>query len=184
MPKIPYVHTHLTLLDGSKLSLDDPDPDLITLSSVANALSKLCRFGGQIAHFYSVAQHCVEGARLLKSDPAIRYQFLMHDATEAFCADLPRPIKERCENYQKIEEAIFNAVQIAFNLPPEFAQAVHDMDNIMVMWEARDLCRHDTWKNWHPDLVSQIPHKRLIPWSPEESRAEFLNEFFSLQLGR
>lgn len=57
----------LDTFSGRKLNLSDPEPDQIAVEDIASALSKICRFGAQARHFYSVAQHA-----MLVSDLVIR----------------------------------------------------------------------------------------------------------------
>lgn len=43
---------YLILNGGGKLSLSEPDPSVMTINVIANALSHLCRFSGQVSDFY------------------------------------------------------------------------------------------------------------------------------------
>jgi hypothetical protein len=51
------VGSTIRLASGRYLDLAEPDPAVITIEDIAAGLSKLCRFGGQISRFYSVAEH-------------------------------------------------------------------------------------------------------------------------------
>ncbi len=72
--------------------------DDIEIEDIARGLSNICRFGGQIEKFYSVAQHsviCAEVAEyLLKHPKEIVVSALLHDASEAYLGDFIRPIKK------------------------------------------------------------------------------------------
>jgi hypothetical protein len=83
--------TWLATYSGAEFSLIDPQPDQVRIGDIAHSLSQLCRFVGATRSFYSVAQHCV-----LVSDhcpPEYAFAGLMHDAAEAYCLDMPRPLK-------------------------------------------------------------------------------------------
>lgn len=69
----------------------DLDPASINAKDIFWALSNKCRFTGFVKHPYSVAQHCVEGARLLP--PAWKLPFLLHEVSEAYLPDISSPVK-------------------------------------------------------------------------------------------
>ena len=89
----------LDTASGVRLDLDDPRPDDITLSDVAAALSKTCRFGAQARSFYSVAQHAVLVADLVEDagHPELALAALHHDSHEAYACDLATPLKHRID---------------------------------------------------------------------------------------
>ena len=75
--------------------LDDLESDIINISG--HALSITNRFGGQSAIGYSVLRHslyigeCLQGQGIVSSE--IVFAGLMHDMSEAYFADVPRPFK-------------------------------------------------------------------------------------------
>jgi hypothetical protein len=69
----------------------NPNPDEIHIMDVAQGLSHVCRFAGQVKVFYSVAQHSVLVSKLLDDRTAL--WGLLHDASEAYLHDLTRPLK-------------------------------------------------------------------------------------------
>lgn len=83
-----------------------PDPSLIDLHDIASALSKLCRFGGHCQQFYSVAEHSILAAKMMRQrnggNPALIRWALLHDASEAYVVDIPRPAKRQLTEYMKI----------------------------------------------------------------------------------
>lgn len=167
----------------------DPCPEDICIEDVAHALSLLCRFGGHCKEFYSVAQHCCLGAlwgrygELLpkKKD---QFNFLMHDASEAYLVDLPRPIKRGTElfgeMYQQIESKLEEQLAIKFDLDWPLLPAIKNVDIRMLLTEKRDLLpnvRH-LWQfgeNDYPPFTAKI-----TPWIPEQAENTFLAMFREL----
>ena len=146
----------------------DPRPEEIRIVDIAHALSNVCRFTGHVSEFYSVAQHSVHVMQLLDSDAPLwlKRWALLHDASEAYIADLSRPVKRSGaigEEYLKVEAVIMAAVCQRFDLPVEMPSAVHRADNIMLATEKRDLMDD-----------SQALGKALHKWNELEGPAGFV----------
>lgn len=118
-----------------------PDPSLIDLRDIAGALSKLCRFGGHCKQFYSVAEHSILTAEMMRQknrdDLALIRWALLHDASEAYVVDIPRPAKRQLAEYMRIEDVIQQAVAERFNLPWPMPQEVHEVDHAILSLELR-----------------------------------------------
>ena len=118
-----------------------PDPSLIDLRDIASALSKLCRFGGHCQQFYSVAEHSILAAKMMRQrnggNPALIRWALLHDASEAYVVDIPRPAKRQLTEYMKIEDAIQRAVADRFGLQWPIPQEVHEVDHDILSLELR-----------------------------------------------
>lgn len=159
----------------------DPRPEEVDITDIAKALGMLCRWAGHVNRFYSVAQHCVLGS--LAIAPELAFRFLMHDASEAYCVDLPRPLKYSPElaGYAVIEEGVQNAICMRFGLPLENPPAIKEMDNTMLVTEQRDL-------RDNPELLADMlarfkvkPLRTPIePWSPYVAEQNFLVRFNQL----
>ena len=83
----------------------------VALEDIARALSLLCRGGGHIRHFYSVAQHsinCAKEAKARELPERMQLACLLHDASEAYISDIIRPVKEHLNNYLEIEAKIID----------------------------------------------------------------------------
>ncbi|EIP2356414.1 HD family hydrolase, partial [Shigella flexneri] len=74
-------------LTGKKFNYINSTIDDIYIEDIAGALSNICRFAGHLPDFYSVAQHSVLCSQLVA--PEFAFEALMHDATEAYCQDIP-----------------------------------------------------------------------------------------------
>jgi hypothetical protein len=113
----------------------DPRVEDIRIEDIAHALSMLCRYNGHCTRFYSVAEHSVYVSRLVA--PEHRLAALLHDASEAYLADVPRPVKPLLQGYAEIEAIIERKVAERFGLvwpwAPEIKQAdlavFHDEKN-------------------------------------------------------
>jgi len=84
---VSYIQT----LSGKKFSYQFATADDIDIEDIANALSNICRFAGHLPEFYSVAQHSVLVSQIVP--PEFAFEALMHDAAEAYCQDIPAPLK-------------------------------------------------------------------------------------------
>jgi hypothetical protein len=155
----------------------DPRPEEIHIHDIAVALSNLCRFGGHVREFYSVAQHSVHVAALCGPEDAL--WGLLHDASEAYLGDIIRPLKrQECfAEYRAAEERLMAAICARFDLPREMPESVRRADEIMLATEARDLKNVDleTW------TVRERPRDtRINPWSPARAWFEFGKSFEAL----
>ena len=93
--------TQIQTFTGIGFDPINPDPKLIKIEDIAHALSNQCRFSGHARSFYSVAQHsahCAEIACLASNAPLAR-AMLLHDASEAYLLDMPRPLKKAFPQY-------------------------------------------------------------------------------------
>lgn len=104
----------------------DPDPSKIKLDFVAWALARIARWTGNTTRTYSVAEHCCIVADLVNTwtlgqRPNLVLGALLHDATEVFIGDIPRPVKQFIRNggprgssaLDIVEQRIFDALLTA-----------------------------------------------------------------------
>lgn len=91
----------------------------VCVEDIAHALSLVCRGGGHIRYFFSVAQHsmnCANEAAARGWSQRIVLASLLHDASEAYIADIIRPVKPYLTNYLDIEAQIMDAIYDYFGL--------------------------------------------------------------------
>lgn len=153
----------------------------IRIDDIAHALSNQCRFSGHTREHYSVAEHSVRVSELVESWGAVRMVqlwALLHDASEAYLVDLPKPLKEDPsigDGYKAIEARLMRAVCERFDLPFEEPAMVRIADVTLCATEARDLMTE------HPTYWSKLAHppleQTIIPWSAETSRRNFISRF-------
>jgi len=100
--------TWIQTYKGRKFFPLDPRPDDIYIRDISHRLGLLYRFNGHSVVFYSVADHSVLVSRAVAEEHAL--WGLLHDASEAYISDLPRPIKKKMPDFLEIEERIQRAV--------------------------------------------------------------------------
>ena len=94
-------------------------PEQILIEDIAHSLSQMTRANGHYKQFYSVAQHCVNCALEARSrgfDKRLQLACLLHDAAEAYIADIPRPVKYRLTGFTEIENNILGVILQKFGL--------------------------------------------------------------------
>ncbi len=159
----------------------DPRPHEVHIEDIAHSLAMQARYAGHCIKFYSVAEHSVLIARHLaaKHAPEVALAGLLHDAPEAYCVDIPRPLKPYLTNYRAIEQDNWLAIAARFGLPKELPSAVHDADNRIIADELVNLVPMP----WHARHDRPLGVK-LRYWSPEEAELGFLATFDALMAGR
>lgn len=160
-----------------------PRAEDVCIEDIAHGLSMICRFGGHCREFYSVAQHSVLVSRLVPHHMA--FAGLMHDATEAYCGDMIRPMKRSMPFYQDVEHRICRAIKkkfgVALVLPPE----VKDADNVALATERRDLITHAAQMTWDIDEQGyKAADIEIVPMGPRLAKAEFIRRFSELMAAR
>ena len=131
---------YLTTVSGRAINIQRITPDDISILDIAHSLSNLCRFAGHTREFYSVAQHSVRVAMALP--PELRLAGLLHDATEAYVVDLPRPIKALLQDYKKLEARVWEAISFRFGVARFEHPLIKEMDNRALRTEWEELMRH------------------------------------------
>lgn len=175
---------------GRAFSLIEPQSGDVTIEDIAHALSMLCRFGGHVREFYSVAQHSVLVSvvveRFQPANRALHLAALMHDASEAYLIDLPRPIKRMVgfEAYKSTEKIVEWAIRGRFDLSTDVPDvlAIKAADEMLLRTECRDLMGplHPAWtRELHPDHGTTMP-ETIIPLLPREAEALFMARWSAL----
>lgn len=166
MPAYPLI-----TYTGKLLDAENPLPEDISIVDIAHALGNLCRFSGNTSTFYSVAQHSIRVSEVVP----LRHQLqaLLHDATEAYVADVPKPIKAMCPDYQEVEATFWKAIAARFDLPLELHPLVKKADEALLRRESREFTKLDLGP---ADL-------RVIPPIPDAAVAAelFIQRYYSIK---
>lgn len=168
-----WIQTH----NGVSFYPLDPQIEDIQIEDIAHSLSMQCRFNGHITDFYSVAEHCVHASFCVEED---KLEALLHDASEAYICDIPRPIKPMLSEYKEIEKNIERKIAEKFRLQYPWSDEIKSTDNYMLFLEAHELMNY-TPKNWTFGHYERPANKiELQCWTPQVAKQKFLKRFDQL----
>jgi hypothetical protein len=126
-----------TFPSGKRFFLHSPTFDI---EDIAHALGMMCRYGGHVRHFYSVAEHSVIVSLLMKElklgDPM---EGLLHDAHEAYLVDLPKPWKTEVGGWAALEHRLETEMRTNFSLTPEISEGAKTADLLALFIEGHYL---------------------------------------------
>lgn len=161
----------------------DPRPDEVFIEDIAHSLSMQCRYAGHCLRFYSVAEHSVLLTRYFRQKGApltTQLWALLHDASEAYLVDVPRPVKPYLEGYRQAEAAVMRAICERFGLPIDMPEEVHAADGAIIGDERFNMA--PCVAEWY--ATGSGLGVFLRNWTPEVAESEFLDEFHRIQRAR
>ena len=164
-----YLKTYM----GKKVDPMEVTPEDITLEDIAHALSLICRGNGQVTHFYSVGQHCINCAKEAAARGAgVRLQLgcLLHDAAEAYMSDLITPIKIHMPVYYEIEDRFLKAVYEKFgleDLKDEEWDYIMEVDRALLAYDLVELLKEPMPEGGY--TVVRTPDIAYRPFAEVES---------------
>lgn len=177
-------------VSGKKLNFLDLQPDQICLEDIAIGLSNVPRFAAQLRTFYSVAEHCVKMFDLFEhetnkqiyfDDPDfehnVRIAILLHDASEAYMCDVPRPLKALLPEYRNIEKSLSRVIgdKLGMSQHPYVQAKVTQMDNLCLKNEG--YLRGLELNEGKFENIPILPNFKLSYWPPKVAYKQFLNRW-------
>ena len=168
----------------------EPDPKDVCIEDIAHSLSMLCRYNGHCRKFYSVAEHSLHVQSIMartplgKWDRGLQLAALLHDASEAYLADVPRPVKPYLIGYEKAEAQVMAVIHQAFGLEDsgEYGPLIKTIDTRILVNEAEMLMPVES-DPWH--LRFGQPYAITIEcYEPARAEALFLKAAGALLAGR
>ena len=96
----------ITTYTGKHFDPTHPAEELICIEDIAHALSLLCRGNGHVRTFFSVGQHCILCAKEAEArgySGRLILAALLHDASECYMSDVPRPFKKSLPEYRSFK---------------------------------------------------------------------------------
>ena len=173
--------TLITTHSGQRVNIEAPDPASIRVEDIAHALPFLCRGCGQANVFFSVARHCVYCAREALSRGFSReaaLACLLHDASEAYMTDVPKPIKDNLiPVYREYEDKLLACIYQKFlgrSLTDAEQKQVELIDRTLLQYDLKYLLNMDVEL---PPIGIELSYE-YIPF--EQARAEYLAMFNEL----
>ena len=118
----------------------EPKIEDINITDISHALSLLCRANGHFKHFYSVALHsinCAYEAMARGYSNNVILGCLLHDGSEAYLADITRPVKKHLHKYLEFEEVLQNKIFEKWipTLSDEERKQIFQIDDAILYYE-------------------------------------------------
>lgn len=168
--------TSISLLHGGYFDYECPERSVYDITDIARGLSHTARFSGQTDRAYTVAQHSVLVSKMVPHEHALAG--LLHDAVEAFMADIPSPLKRMLPGYKELElraEAdLCKRFGVKFPLHPSIKEA----DIRVFLAERRDM-QPEVKEKCYPGYEPCENH--IYPWDSRMAYAFFMRRFEELR---
>ena len=136
---------YITTYTGEHFEPTDPDPKAIRIEDIAHALSLICRGNGHVRTFWSVGEHCINCAKEAQArslSDRIVLACLLHDASECYMSDIPRPFKRELPEYREHEERLLEMIYEKFlgsPLTSEEQSKMKEIDDTMLWYDLKYL---------------------------------------------
>ena len=174
LPRYAY-RTH----QGHMLDLSEPEAISFDLQDIAHHLARICRFGGAVDGYYSVASHCVYVATELEREGyrrSIVQAGLLHDAAEAYIGDMVSGLKRLMPEYRRLEDRYTAAIEHQFSVTFHGSRIIKTADLRARLSECRDL-----FEDYPRELLlggedGLEPYAtRVAPQPPDEAEWAFMH---------
>lgn len=176
--------TWIQTYSGKIIDFDDIQKSEIDIRDIAHGLSNTCRYAGQCRSFYSVATHSFLLSSIAEDVELAKY-LLLHDATEAYMVDLPKPLKSMIPKYEAIEAELQDHIFEFFGLADYdlYRDKVHEYDKMMLYTEKDVLLpRSMSWSDENTprflhmkDLIRKASH--MTTKVHQHAEACFLSQY-------
>lgn len=166
---------------GKEFNILHPEPQMFDLDDIARSLSHICRYNGHLPYFYSVAEHSVRVAWMLRHQGEsleVQLTGLLHDAAEAYVGDMVRPLKRTAEvgaAHQRVEENVSEKLHEVFGGIYPHPPVVKDADRAVYQWELEHI-RSGARHGWPPTTAYDAFMRRYRYIQADISRTTVLHE--------
>lgn len=121
------------LPSGKIINFFNMNPEDINIEDIAHALSRKCRWNGWTKGFYSIAEHSIHVAAFVSSP--LKLTALLHDASEAYLFDIPRPVKKKFSRLVILESDLELIIAEKFKLPYPMPNEIIKADDYVLEHE-------------------------------------------------
>ena len=164
--------SYITTYTGKHFDPTRPDAALFDVRDIAHALSLTCRGNGHVKTFFSVGQHCINCALEAEArgcSGRVVLACLLHDASETYMSDVPRPFKHALPEYVEAEEKLLDMIYEHFlgsALNLEEQKQVKAIDDDMLYYDLKVLL-HEAPEVPAPALEINLDYT-VVPFSQVE----------------
>ena len=163
-----------------------PEAEKIDILDIAHALPLICRGNGHVSSFWSVGEHCICCAKEALGRGYSRRQALaclLHDASECYMSDVPRPLKQEMPRYREVEDQL---LQVIYEPPPgsgltdEEGRRLKEIDDDL-LWYDLEVLLEDKQSGEAPKLHFELDYTVRPFAEVEQEYLELFKELYNEQ---
>ncbi len=180
--------SYITTYTGKHFDPVHPETEKLDIRDIAHALSLNCRGNGHVKTFFSVGQHCIHCALEAEArgySNRVVLACLLHDASECYMSDVPRPIKGILPEYKETEEHLLEQVYrkyLGSMLTEEEEKQVKQIDHDMLYYDLLCLL-NEVSEGEAPVMKTEFSYE-VLPFETVEKRYLEIFELCSKRIGR
>ena len=128
----------------------NPEPADMDIKDIAHALSMICRGNGHVSSFWSVGEHCILCAKEAAAKGyanRLVLAALLHDASECYMSDVPRPLKQNMKQYKEQENHLLDVLYTKFlgsSLDEQEEKLIKEIDDAVLWYDMKYLLGEDS----------------------------------------
>lgn len=161
--------SYISTYSGNKFFPFNPKKEDVLIDDISRSLSNLARYNGHTEYMFSVAQHSVNCANILKFlgyNNRIVLLGLMHDTAEAYLGDYPSPIKKFIPELEEIENDILNVIFDRFDIEKpskEEWDIVMEADKSLLLFEGVNITSNvNNWAySYEQNLINLMSYSEF-----------------------
>ena len=140
-----------------------PEAEKIDIRDVAHALPMICRGNGHVTTFWSVGEHCICCAKEALGRGYSKRQALaclLHDASECYMSDVPRPLKQEMPRYREVEDHLLKVIYekyLGSDLTDEEGRRLKEIDDDL-LWYDLEVLLEDKQSGEAPKLHFELDY--------------------------
>ena len=175
------VDLYIETASGKKFYFSRPEFDI---HDMAHAMGMQCRYTGHCRRFYSVAEHSILVADIMRHlDLGDPFEGLLHDGTEGYLSDIAAPWKALLPDYKRIEGELEVKLRRKYGLPATITPGCKRADWLALFVEARALMPTKAADWIAPEGVKEQAAGLVYPihcMHPYQAKKIFLNHFYAM----
>lgn len=166
---------YITTYTGIHFYPTSPRSEDISITDIAHSLSLQCRGNGHVKYFLSVGQHCIRCAQEALArgySDRIALICLLHDASEAYMSDVPRPTKREIPRYTEWEDHLLDMIYRRYigDVPSAEEQRVmRTIDDEVLYYDLRELLG-ETTEGPAPQMRVPFDYETFVPFHQVEEQ--------------
>ena len=178
----------ILLPSGTEFYVLDPKAEEVHITDIAHNLANNCRFHGSSRKHYSVAEHSLYVAYLLRNEPIVtQVQAILHDATEAYLPDLAPQVKLVIPQFKALEDRLWQEICLRFGIPAEKPFIIKAADMACLVPEFKQLLppsripmlerNTELLQERYPKIIEEACKLKIRVLSQSKAEREFLRTF-------